>query len=234
MYTLHAIRKSYGGIPVLKDITIRIPSDRFVFIMGPSGSGKSTLLRLLSFVELPDAGYIELDLKGSFFSSSKRDRPWPRLTAVFQKQFLWPHLTLRQNISLPLRASGVTNIEERLENALRLFDMATFIDRYPNEVSGGQASRAALARALVLQPDLVLIDEAHGGLDLEQQKVVNDHFLMLRGIGVGLIVVTHSLDFARRYADSIIVLEEGAVTESGGSEILDQPRSSFLKRVLSI
>src|SRR5712692_2724988 len=232
MYTLHRVHKSYGQTTVLKDLSGEIRTDGFVFILGPSGSGKSTLLRLLSFVEVPEQGSIHLDLGGRQLDSATSGRPWPQVTSVFQKQFLWPHLTLRDNITLPLRAAGARDIDRKLQMVIKLFGMSTFIDRFPNQVSGGEAQRAALARALVLNPELVLIDEAHGGLDLEQQKIVNEHLVTLRESGVGLIVVTHSLAFARKYADEVLVIEDETITELGPRTILDKPTSSFLRRVL--
>jgi ABC-type Fe3+/spermidine/putrescine transport system ATPase subunit len=213
MYTLKNVIKSYGVVEAIKGISCNIPTDQFVCIMGASGSGKSTLLRLLSFVETSDQGSIQLVLQGEEFDSMQSPRPWPQVTCVFQKQFLWPHLSLRQNISLPLELKDTSDAEERIEKAIDLFGMSSFVDRYPNEVSGGQAQRVALARALVLNPKLILIDEAHGGLDVGQQEILNAHLLKLRDSGVGLIVVTHSLEFAEKYADMIIHLEEGSLTE---------------------
>jgi ABC-type sulfate/molybdate transport systems ATPase subunit len=233
LYLLSA-EKRYGHVVALRNLTCEIPINRFVVIMGPSGAGKSALLRLLSFVELPDQGTVRLNLDGRIFESSRIERPWPELTCVFQRQFLWPHLTLRKNISLPLRLLRVANAEERVTEVINLFDMSLFIERYPNEVSGGQAQRVALARALVLQPRVILIDEAHSGLDLEQQNVLNRHLLMLRKSEVGLIVVTHSLDFARRYADKVIILDKGQVTENGSRDILHNPNSSFLRRAIGL
>lgn len=234
MYILDNVHKSYGHASILRNISCEIPVDGFVFIMGPSGSGKSTLLRLLSFVETPDEGVIRLQLAGQHFNSTTSDRPWPRVTCVFQSKFLWPHLTLRENVALPLRRSGDRDIDRRLERVIDLLDMSTFIDRFPNEVSGGQAQRVAIARALVLDPQVILIDEAHGGLDLEQQKVLNDHLTKLRESGVGLIVVTHSLDFARKYADKIIIVENGTITEIGSPAVFEHSRSTFLRRVLGL
>ncbi len=231
MYTLEAVDMSYGNVPVIRGISCKIPTKEFVFIMGPSGSGKSTLLRLLSFVEKPDAGRISLKLDGRSYESDEPLRPWPQLTCVFQRQFLWPHLTLRENISLPLKAYDLDFIGDKLEAVIQLFDMSAFVDRYPNEVSGGQAQRAALARALVLEPKLILIDEAHGGLDPEQQVILNEYLLKLQRSGLGLIVVSHSLQFARRYADQIYVIENGLITDSGPRSILEHPSSPFLRRV---
>jgi len=234
MYTLEHVSRNYGKVSALRDITCAIPTDRFVSVVGPSGSGKSTLLRLLSFVELPTSGTIRLDLEGLSYTSGGKARPWPAVTAVFQRQFLWPHLTLRQNICLPLAAGGMSDITSRLQHVVELFDMEDFIDRYSNEVSGGQATRVALARAFVLEPRLILIDEPHGGLDPEQQAILNSYLLKLRKAGVGLVVVTHSLDFAKKYADRVVVIEDGEVVEEGSSTLFTQPRSRFLKNIVAI
>jgi glutamate transport system ATP-binding protein len=230
MYGLLQVEKHYGEIVVLRDITCDIPTEGLVAIMGPSGSGKSTLLRLLSFIELPDRGIVQLALNGDNFDSASEVRPWPRVTCVFQKQFLWPHLTLLQNILLPLEASDSKDSAERVRKVVDLFDMADFISRFPNEVSGGQAQRAALARAFVLNPELILIDEAHSGLDLEQQAILNGHLLALRSSGVRLLIVTHSFEFARLYADQVVVLEDGSITEVISGKLIMQPRTPYLQR----
>lgn len=115
MIYLEGVTKSYGVTPVLGPLSCAIPTQEFVFLMGPSGAGKSTLLRLLSFVEAPDSGEITLDLRGSHFSSRTRNNPpWPRVTAVFQRQFLWPHLTIRENIMLPLHAAAAPNADRKV------------------------------------------------------------------------------------------------------------------------
>ncbi len=229
MYTLKQVTKHYGEKQILSDITCTIPVDGLVAVMGPSGSGKSTLLRLLSFVELPDHGAVQLTLGGDDFDSRNESRPWPRLTCVFQKQFLWPHLTIRENLYLPLRSVAKREATERVDKVIDLFDMADFIARFPNQVSGGQAQRAALARALVLEPKMVLIDEAHSGLDLEQQAVLNEHFLSLRSSGVGLVIVTHSLDFARSFSDHVVIVENGTITFIGCRDVFKHPQSEYLR-----
>lgn len=233
MYTINNIFKIYGQTIALNGINANIPTNEFVVVLGPSGSGKSTLLRQMSFIENPEKGDVKLDLKGSLYSSRQPTRPWPRLTCVFQQKFLWPHLTLRENIELPMRYAEIDNIANKISKVIDLFDMSAFINRYPNEVSGGQAQRVALARAFALQPELMLIDEAHGGLDLEQQHILNSHFILLKHAGVGLIVVTHSLEFAQKYADYVVVLDEGVVSESGPRSLFKNPKSTFLQLALS-
>jgi ABC-type polar amino acid transport system ATPase subunit len=234
MYTLEKAARHYSGITAIRDATCTIPTNGLAVVMGPSGSGKSTLLRLLSFVEQPDEGSVSLSLDGHTYTSDGMARPWPQVTCVFQKLFLWPHLTLIENIRLPLRVSRAADVEERVSDVVELFDMSDFIGRYPNEVSGGQAQRAALARALVLRPKVILIDEAHTGLDLEQQRILNERLHALRSRGVGLVIVSHSLSFAYQYADTVIVLEEGAVVESLSRSVMTHPRSGYLRRAVDL
>jgi sulfate transport system ATP-binding protein len=235
MFTLRSVIKSYNGTKVFGNVSCEIPTDRFVFVLGASGSGKSTLLRMLSFVETPDTGRVELALDGARYASDTLERPWPKLTCVFQRQFLWPHLTIRENILLPLRYLSGKDIETKLTEVTNLFGMSAFLDRHPNEVSGGEAQRAALARAFVLDPKVMLIDEVHGGLDLEQQSIVNGHLLALHNRGVGLVVVTHSLLFAEKYADVALIVENGAITPVGDSRGLrESSESPFLRRVRAL
>jgi ABC-type polar amino acid transport system ATPase subunit len=235
VYVLDDIDKSYSRVIVFSGLSCKIPTDRFVFVIGPSGSGKSTLLRLLSFVDPPDKGSIELSLDGATFSSDDAKRPWPKVTCVFQRQFLWPHLTIRENIVLPLRILQIPEGGARLAEVVDLLGMKSFLDRYPNEVSGGEAQRAALGRAFVLKPSVILIDEVHGGLDLEQQTTVNQYLLRLRETGVGLVVVTHSVSFARKYADVLLVVEnQGITTIADARDPGRHIESPFLKRVLEL
>lgn len=230
MYTLINVEKQYGSVTVLSSISCEIPTDAVVVVMGSSGSGKSTLFRLLSFLELPSRGTICLKLNSDVFDSVGERRPWPRVTCVFQKQFLWPHMTLIENIRLPVLAAGHKDANERVEEVIALFQMSDFIHRFPNEVSGGQAQRVALARALALRPELVLIDEPHTGLDLQQQSILNEHLLALQASGVGLIVATHSLDFVRRYADTVAIIENGTIPAVTSKEEFVHPDSQYLKR----
>jgi ABC-type polar amino acid transport system ATPase subunit len=230
MYTLQEVEKRYGNCTVLQNVTCTIPTNELVVMIGPSGAGKSTLVRLLSFTEIPDHGSVHLQLNETFFTSTTAHRPWPRVTCVFQKQFLWPHLTLLENLYLPVRVANPSDADARVDKAIELFGMADFVNRYPNEVSGGQAQRVALARALVLDPELILIDEPHGGLDLEQQSILNEHLLQLRSLGVGLIIVTHSLHFLRLYADTIVMIEKGSVAAVMSKEVFLDPNSDYLKR----
>ncbi|HEY8966965.1 MAG TPA: ATP-binding cassette domain-containing protein [Candidatus Methylacidiphilales bacterium] len=229
------LRKTRDGKPVLDGISLALRPGEIAAVVGPSGGGKSTLLRTLALVEKPDSGAIAVGRQAYAFPGAERTPPpWPQLTVVFQQFFLWPHLTLRENIALPLRSAGKG--EEEIAGIVaplaETFGMADFIDRHPNTVSGGQRQRAALARALALKPQCLLLDEITSALDLEQSRILFDHLLALREQGLAIALVTHSLGFAREHADAVHFLDHGRIAESGTKEILASPQTERLKQFL--
>ena len=228
----HAVSKLYSAQQILHDVSFRIPVSQITVIVGPSGAGKSTLLRILAFLEQPSRGYVSLAVGDEAFDSRRNLKPWPLITCVFQRQFLWPHLTIRQNIEVPIRKMCEPLVQKRVDDIINLFDIHHYMKRYPNQISGGEAQRVALARAFVLQPKLILVDEPHTGLDLLQQSIVNNYFCRIREEDMGLLVISHSIDFARRHADQILVLDQGRLVETGGCEILEAPVSEFLRSCL--
>ena len=148
---------SYGDNPVLKNITVQVPIGGITVLIGPSGSGKTTLLRCLSLLEPPQRGQILVDDQTFNYPLPKGvpfNPPWPKLTTVFQQLFLWPHMTLRENILLPVRRRNKLDMNAALDALMEAFDMKEFINHYPNEASIGQRQRVALARALMLEPAL--------------------------------------------------------------------------------
>ena len=223
-----------GGLGVTD---LAIAPGEMVALIGPSGSGKTTLLRILSFLDAPDAGTITLDGNHFNFPLNRRERitaPWPRVTVVFQQLFLWPHLTLRQNITLPLSDRDSSETQTHLEALVTNFDMKGFIDRYPNETSLGQRQRAALARALMLKPEFILLDEITSALDVEQTSAILSHLQTLRDEGIGILIITHLMGFARRAADRIVFMDEGLILESGGTEVIICPENERIQRFLSV
>lgn len=212
------ITKKYGERIILNDISIEIEPGKITSIIGPSGSGKTTLLKALSLLDLPNSGSVTIDDKVYNFpdDAGKIIAPWPNVSVVFQQLFIWPHLTMRQNIELPLEVKGL--LEENksyLEELYEMFDMKGFVDRFPNEVSLGQRQRGALVRALALKPQYLLLDEITSSLDVEQAEIILSHLVKIKNKGVGVIMVAHDIDFALSSADSVCFLEGGKIIKQG-------------------
>jgi len=167
------IRKSFGDTVVFSDVDIDIAPGELAILTGPSGSGKSTLLRCLSLLDKPDKGCITIDNISARYplkQTLKTDRIYPMVTCVFQQQYLWPHLTSRENIMLP-----IFNVDDEatgeFERLVSLFQMGAFIDKYPNQSSLGQRQRVSLARALMLNATYLLLDEVTSALDSDNQPL---------------------------------------------------------------
>jgi ABC-type polar amino acid transport system ATPase subunit len=232
------IRKCFNGREVLHGVDIEVSSGRISVLVGPSGSGKTTLVRALALLDCPTEGRVAF--QGHDYSFPLRGRarirpPWPELTVVFQQHFLWPHLTLRQNIELPLRERPASR--HTVDDLIELFRMRDFVDRYPNAASIGERQRAALARAFALEPKCILLDEITSSLDVEQTGSVIRHLLALRQRGVGMLVVTHLLEFARRLlsrdeGDRIFFLDEGRIAAAAGVEFFDSPATERAREFL--
>lgn len=223
-----------GERQVLHGVDITLKPGQLTALIGPSGSGKTTVLRALSLLDAPSGGTIRVDGDSYMFPRLPEQAdlplspcPWPKVTAVFQQLFLWPHLTLRENILLPVR--GRAGAEKRLKELSKLFDMDDFLDRYPNETSGGQRQRAAVARAIILEPKYVLLDEITSALDIETSARVLECLTELKERGIGMLLITHAINFARKSADSVVFMDAGKVIEAGAPSILDKPKSARLR-----
>lgn len=232
MLEAKGITKTFGSTPVLRGVDVAVAPGEITCVVGSSGCGKTTLLRALSFLDLPDGGQISLDDQAhSFPLAGPPPTPWPAVTAVFQSLFLWPHLSLRENIMLPARARN-PEAQAALEELIQLFDMQHFIDKHPNEASGGQRQRVALARALLLKSRYILLDEVTSALDIEQAAKVLSCLIDLKTRGIGVLLITHALGFARKAADTVAFMQAGRVAEIGGPHILEDPKSQELKAFL--
>lgn len=234
-----AITKTYDGTrQILNGVDLTLAPGKITCLIGPSGSGKTTLLKCLSMIDAPSSGEVVLEDQPYKFPlpdgiEEVKPRPWPQLTVVFQSLFLWPHLTLRENILLPAR--NVNPLADKdIEGLINVFEMADFIDRYPNEASGGQKQRVALARALILNPKYMLLDEITSALDVEQTARILTKLSHLKERGIGVLLITHHISFARKAADQVIFMDEGRVIEQGSAAILSAPTSQRLKDFLSV
>jgi ABC-type polar amino acid transport system ATPase subunit len=231
------ITKRFGTQEVLRGIDLTVEPGTITAIIGPSGGGKSTLLRALSLLEPPDTGMVAIDDEVHRFPNNGHTllgQPWPKVGIVFQQLFLWPHLTLRKNITLPLELRGAPAGLGRVEHLIDVFELAGAVDKYPNQTSLGQRQRAALIRALVLEPRYLLLDEITSALDVEHVVRVLGQLREARAQGTGILLVTHLIGFARSSADQVVFIDGGQVLEAGGASILSKPKTERLARFLSL
>ncbi len=234
MFQATGIAKSLQGRKIIDGIDVSIDPGSITAIIGPSGGGKTTLLRALSMIEPPDAGQIQVDGQSYQFPTNHiSPAPWPKMTVVFQQLFLWPHLTLRGNLMLPILENFTDAKQKLLDEVIDFFGMQEFIDRFPSEASGGQKQRVALARAIMLEPRYLLLDEITSALDVEQIARILDFLMLVRDRGCGILLVTHHLNFAKRAAGKIVCLDQGRVLEQGDASILHQPKNQRFKTFLS-
>lgn len=228
------ISKKIDGREILKNVSISLESGQIISIIGPSGSGKTTFLRAISLIDFPNSGILEIGEDKYKFPIKKDEKikyPYPNLTVVFQQFFIWPHLTIRENITLALRG----NIDKKhFDEVIGLFQMSEFLDRYPNEVSLGQRQRAALARSLMLKPKYLLLDEVTSALDIEQSHLILGHLRQIAGKGVGIIFVSHAIHLASKISDRVIFLDNGTIIEEGTGDILNNPKTDRLKKFINI
>lgn len=239
MLTCTDIHKSFnnGTLNILNGVSCAIKPGEITCLIGPSGSGKTTLLRALALLESPDHGTVAVDDHTYTFplqNDAVITPPWPQVTVVFQSLFLWPHLTLYENIALPARnfIADAHILDSQIMHLAEKFDMTGFIHRYPNEASLGQRQRVALARALILRPKYVLLDEITSALDVEQIERILDYLLHLKSQNVGVFLITHLIGFARRASNQILFMNNGKIEEQGGPETILLPQSPRLQQFL--
>ena len=227
----------YDGKKIFDDVSLRLAPGTITALLGPSGAGKTTLLKCLAGLEEPLSGTIAIDDAVYSYPPPAKGNPpppWPNATVVFQQLFLWPHLSLRDNILLPVRNKDPRETAALLEQLCAWFDMTHFIDRFPNETSRGQQQRAALARALMLKPRYLFCDEITSALDVEQVAKVMTSLEQIKAQGVGVMLITHQLGFAHRAADQILFFDQGRIIEQGTPAILDTPQTPRLQEFLNL
>ncbi len=247
MIQITNIHKAFGTNQVLKGIDLTIHKGKVVVILGPSGSGKTTFLRCINALETPDQGVIAFD-DGSLtvdFSAKPNKKKLLALQRksgmVFQSYNLFPHKTALQNLMLgPTVVQGTSKVDAQTQ-ALALLKKVGLVDKadlYPFQLSGGQQQRVGIARALAIEPSLLLFDEPTSALDPELVQDVLETMKQLASEGWTMVVVTHEINFARNVADVVMLMEDGYVVEVGPPEQLfehsEHPRTqAFLQRIKS-
>ncbi|MCD6726609.1 MAG: ABC transporter ATP-binding protein [Solirubrobacteraceae bacterium] len=226
--TLEGVRKRYGDVLAVDDVSLDVRAGEFLTLLGPSGCGKTTTLRLIGGFEQPDRGAIRIDARDVAGEPPYR-RP---VNTVFQQYALFPHLDVRRNIGYGLRHAGVDGreIARRVSDIMELMQIPEVGDRRPRQLSGGQQQRVALARALVMEPRVLLLDEPLGSLDYKLRKDMQFELKRIhREVGVTFIYVTHDQEEAMTMSDRIVVMNRGRIEQQGGpEEIFDRPRTAFV------
>ena len=231
--------KSFGNVNVLNGISTEIAQGEVVAIIGPSGCGKSTFLRSLNLLEEPTSGVITFEGTDITDKSVDINKMRQKIGMVFQQFNLFPNYTVKGNIMLAPVQTGLMNKEEaskRADELLMRVGLSDKADTYPAMLSGGQKQRIAIARALAMNPDVMLFDEPTSALDPEMVGEVLDTMKELAKQGMTMVVVTHEMGFAREVADRVIFMSDGYITEEGTpEEIFDHPKmertQAFLRAV---
>lgn len=238
--SMRNVHKSFGSHNVLNGINLDIAHGSVVTLIGPSGSGKSTLLRCLNLLETIDDGEILLDGTDISIPGFDANPVRRRIGMVFQNFNLFPHMTVRDNVTLsPIRSLGINKSLARVKalELLERFSLADKADSYPDQLSGGQQQRVAIVRALAVEPEILLLDEITSSLDPELVGEVLDVVRELQSSGMTLVLATHEMGFARDTSDVVCVLDDGRIIESGTpSQVFTSPQSEraqqFLERVI--
>ncbi|MBH0333379.1 peptide ABC transporter ATP-binding protein [Brevibacillus brevis] len=239
MIKIDNITKSFGQLNVLKGITTNIGKGEVVAIIGPSGSGKSTLLRCINLMETPTTGTITIN--GQEITAPKADVMGIRqqIGMVFQHFHLFPHMTVLKNLTYaPMKVKGMSaaEAEKKARELLARVGLADKADAFPSRLSGGQKQRVAIARSLVMEPQIMLFDEPTSALDPEMVKEVLEVMKGLADSGMTMAIVTHEMRFAEEVSDRILFLDDGRLLEdTPPEEFFQKPRSEraqqFLEKV---
>ncbi|WP_226682551.1 amino acid ABC transporter ATP-binding protein [Sutcliffiella horikoshii] len=240
MISVQSLYKQFGELEVLKGIDLNVEQGKVVVVIGPSGSGKTTLLRCLNILETPTSGRVEIDQQALDFSekvSSNKIASFRRLTGmVFQSYNLFPHKTALQNVMegpITVKKEAKAKVEERAKRLLEKVGLGDKLDFYPFQLSGGQQQRVGIARALAMEPKVMLFDEPTSALDPELVGEVLRVMKELAQEGMTMVVVTHEMKFAKEVADEVIFMDDGKIVEKGKpAEIFENPKADRTKQFL--
>jgi sulfate/thiosulfate transport system ATP-binding protein len=226
--TIRGVSRRFGDFEALDDVSVEIPSGSLTALLGPSGSGKSTLLRVIAGLERPDAGAVEIDGRDATGQPPQRRG----VGFVFQHYAAFKHMTVRENIAfgLKVRRRPRNEVRQRVDELMELVQLPGLADRYPAQLSGGQRQRMALARALAVEPQVLLLDEPFGALDARVRKELRAWLRRLHDeVHVTTVFVTHDQEEAMEVADRIVVMNHGRIEQVGAPrELYEQPANAFV------
>ena len=234
------VKKYYKGevIKALDGINLTINEGEVVVIIGPSGSGKSTMLRCLNLLEIPTDGEIIFEGENLLGKKTNIDKHRQKMGMVFQHFNLFPHMTVMKNMTIAPTKLKIKNKEEAEAKAKELLEVVNLADRaeaYPKQLSGGQKQRIAIARALCMDPEVMLFDEPTSALDPEMVREVLDVILGLAKDGMTMLIVTHEMNFARQVANRIVFMDKGQIIEQAKPEdFFTNPTTDRAKTFLNI
>ena len=228
LITLEHITKSYDGNMILDDLNLEIRENSFVTLLGPSGCGKTTTLRIIGGFEKPEIGRVVFDGKDiTDLAPNKR-----QLNTVFQKYALFTHMSVSENIAFGLKIKNKSDsyIKDKIKYALKLVNLEGYENRMPDSLSGGQQQRIAIARAIVNEPKVLLLDEPLGALDLKMRQDMQYELKRLKEeLGITFIYVTHDQEEALTMSDHIVVMNQGYIQQEGSPEtIYNEPENAFV------
>ena len=230
--TITGVTKSFGDVQVLQEFNQKFEDGEFITLLGPSGCGKTTMLRLIAGFEKPSSGEVYIgdrivSGKDSFVSPEKRE-----IGMVFQSYAVWPHMNVYNNIAYPLKIkkASKSEIEEKVNKALKIVHLEQYKDRFPSELSGGQQQRVALGRALVAQPEILLLDEPLSNLDAKLREEMRYEIKEItKKLKITVIYVTHDQIEAMTMSDRIVLINKGEIQQIGTpQEIYSRPNNIFV------
>lgn len=240
MIKVSGLKKSFGDLEVLKGIDQHVCKGEKIVLIGPSGSGKSTFLRCLNLLETPTEGEILIEGESITAPKTNVNKLREKMGIVFQHFNLFPHLSVIENITLAPIKVKKKNASDANKKAIELLNIVGLSDKansYPGQLSGGQKQRIAIARALAMEPDIMLFDEPTSALDPEMVGEVLEVMKNLANAGMTMVVVTHEMGFAREVASRVLFMDDGMVVEEGSPEKLfgnpqNQRTKDFLGKIL--
>jgi len=226
------VNKTFGDFVALEDVNLTIPTGQLTALLGPSGGGKSTLLRIIAGLDNADSGTVEIEgVNATSLPPQKRN-----VGFVFQHYAVFKHMTVAKNVAfgLEIRKKPKAEVKRRVAELLELVHLAQFADRLPSQLSGGQRQRLALARALAVEPTVLLLDEPFGALDAKVRKELRDWLRRLHDeVHVTTVFVTHDQEEALEVADEIVVINQGRIEQIGSpDELYDEPATDFVMSFL--